>query len=231
MSTPLVAFGIGATSLYGIYSSIKDYQKINLQKNELAKNIIDYKDISILQPNTKRLVSTHISTDSGILELYKMKYKTEINYLNMNDTKVLVVNPNVATKKHVFTQILKADFGLTNFEPNFNRKCYLLDKNISEKCESNGNSIVSFLTSKYGLEKMWLNPSHKYLSVFYPLKNKTIYMYGQKNNSDIFTPILIGTNKEEIIDEVYISEDFNNLEKMFISICGLTFAFVLSVAK
>lgn len=160
-----------------------------------------------------------------------MKYKIEINYFNVNDTKVLVVNPNVVTKKHVFTQILKADFGLTNFEPNFNRKCYLLDKNISEKSESDGNSIVSYISSKYGLEKIFLEPDKKYLTIFYPLKNKTIYMYGQKNNSDIFTPILIGTNKEEIIDEVYISEDFNNLGKMFISICGLTFAFVLSVAK
>lgn len=230
MNTPIIAFGIGSASLYGLYSGIKGLNKVKTKKKELSENTIDYKNISILQPYVNRLVYTTVTSDSGLLELYKIKYKTKINYVELNNSKVFVINPNVATKKYVFSQLLKPDFGLSNYEPNQNRSSYLLNKAVIEKSESDGNSISSYISTKYGLEKMLLNPSSKYLSIFYPLKNKTVYLYGYKNSSEIFSSEIIGLDKEQIIDTVYATEDFNNWSKIIISICALTIV-VVPIAK
>lgn len=220
----LVALGISSASLYGLYSSIKEYNDISIQKEELGKNIVNFKDLKSIGPNTKTLVHTIVNTDSGLLELYKIKKRTKLNYVEIDNSKVFFIDKNGTTKKHIFSQLLIPDLGLLNYHSNLKRESYLLDNIVKEKCESDGNSISSYISVKYGLGNMLLNSTNKYLTVFYPLKNKTIYMYGSNDNTNTFTSDIIGTNKQQVIDRVFLSQSDNNINKFMTSFAGFIVA-------
>ena len=224
----LVAVGISSASAYGLYSGIKDYNKTTEQKKLLEQNTVNFNYLSTRSPNTKLLAVTTVETNSGLLEVFKIKEKTEISYIKTNDSNFVFINPNVS-KKHIFSQLIEPQLGLDKYVPSLSDKSYLLDGILTEKSEGTGNIIGSDISVKYGLGNLLLNSSNKYLTIYHPLKNKTVFMYGSTNNSGNFVSELIGTDKRQVVDYVFKSQSDDDFNKILLSVCGFMTAIGVAV--
>jgi hypothetical protein len=231
MLTAIVAAGISSVSAYGLYSGIKGYNKTTKQKKELGDNIVEFKDLIIEGSGTKKLTTSVVETNSGLLEVFKIKEQSEISYVRSHDSNFFFINPNVSIKKHIFSQLIEPKLGLEKYIPSLNDKSYLLDNVLTEKSEGTGNIIASDISAKYDFPNLLLSSSNKYLTIFYPLKNRTVYMYGFTNGFGDFISEYISTDKEQVIDQVFKSQSDNNFNKIFFSMCGFATAIGIVVVS
>jgi hypothetical protein len=74
-----------------------------------------------------------------------------------------------------------------------------------------------------------LCPTQKFLTIFYPLKNKTVFMYGFMNGSGEFVSEFIGTDKSHVVDRVFSSQSDDNYAKIFLSTLGFMTAVGIAV--
>ena len=228
MFSAIVAAGIGSASAYGFYFGVKGYKKTNEDKKKLAQNSVDFEDLATVIPNTKTLTSATVQTNSGLLEVFKVKERTEVSYVRADNSNFFFINPNIS-KKHIFSQLIDPKFGLEKYIPSLDDKSYLLDDVLTEKSEGSGNIIGSDISARYGLGNLLLSSSNKYLTVFYPLRNKTIFMYGFTNSSGDFVSEFIGTNKHQVVNRVFKSQSDDDFNKIFLSVFGFMTAIGVAV--
>jgi hypothetical protein len=228
----IATMGFGSACAYGLYSGAKGYIRTTEKKKELVKNIIEFRDIGKINPNVKTMVSTTVETNSGLLKLFKMKEQTNISYLKSKDTNLFVVNPNVVVKKHIFSQLIEPKLGLRGYNPTLDGNAYLFDNVITEKREGTGYDIGSDISTRYGLGNLLLDSSNKYSTVYYPLKNKTVFMYGFTNTSGDFVSEIVGTDKHLVAERVFKSDYDYEYGKLLLSLCGfVTTVIVAGISK
>lgn len=199
---------IATISIYGIYSSITKHYNIYKQKETLNNKTITPTELSGIYGNV--LVQSLIETNIGIMEIYKIKKK------------FLSIDKNNKSLIHIYTHFSYHNNEPHNINFNFFSSKFLLNNLNAEKCGLGGKFINNNMAVIYNLNNMTLYPIDKYSMIFYPLKNKIIYMYGLKNyGSDTFIVNVVGTNKKQVINTVFKSQEIYNIIKMLLSFSGL----------
>lgn len=199
---------IATISIYGIYSSITKHYNIYKQKETLNNKTITPTELSGIYGNV--LVQSLIETNIGIMEIYKIKKK------------FLSIDKNNKSLIHIYTHFSYHNNEPHNINFNFFSSKFLLNNLNAEKCGLGGKFINNNMAVIYNLNNMTLYPIDKYSMIFYPLKNKIIYMYGLKNDgSDTFIVNVVGTNKKQVINTVFKSQEIYNIIKMLLSFSGL----------
>jgi hypothetical protein len=219
-----VGIGLGTISAFGFYSGIKEYNVIYQQKKELSQKELDFEDLHMVNlPNGKYLVNTLVRTNSGLLEIYKTKSKTEVIFAQVKNNNYFVIEPTIKDS-HMFSQLIEPKLGLSNYIPSLSLTSYLLKDLPFERFEGSGNAIRSILSNNFNSNNLLLNPLENFITIFYPFKNYRIYMYGTMTNSGDFVSEIIGIKKNDVINKVYESESTNNINKLLFSIIGFTLA-------
>lgn len=238
----LVYGGLTAFSGYVCYSGSQIVRRTEDKERRLLSNVVKSENLQDQPRSDETFILQHNNTtDEGVLDLYRQEiveeieeiplvylyhpYKTEKYNLSLASSVMIKKSNRIRYELNQFKKFFTSNsFGMANVSAKSYFKDLIDRANITPKQEIfNGNMTSGTLIDKYKFNVQLYNDS-VYKSMFYPLKDRSLYFLGNKY-ADKFMYHAIGTNPERLARyEVEDRQNFGLILMVVGTLCTTGFA-------